>query len=114
MNFRIKFNLSEMATESLIKFMKFVLREIDDSEFNFFSNSLYLTRKILGLQDKFHSFVTYPKCYKLYNKQDVIEFQENENIFVMKCNHIKFSNSTNRRIKSCKIELSKKSKLLNG
>ncbi|RHZ77570.1 hypothetical protein Glove_176g78 [Diversispora epigaea] len=71
MSFRIKFNLLETATESLIKFIKLLLSEIGNSEFDTFPNSIYMTKKELGLRDDFYSFPTCPKCHKLYNKQEV-------------------------------------------
>src|SRR3954447_18108858 len=67
MSFRMRFNLLETATESLIKFFKLVLIEISGSDFDTFPNSLYQARKDLDLKDRFHSFVTCPKCHKLYN-----------------------------------------------
>ena len=74
MTFRIRFNISETATESLIKFMKLVLVEIDGEDFSKFPNSLYLARKILGLKDQFRILVPCPKCHKLYERQEVINF----------------------------------------
>ena len=62
------------ATEVLIKFMKLVLTEIGDDDFRTFLNSIYLTKKTLGLEDNFQSFVSYPKCYKLYQKVEVTNF----------------------------------------
>ena len=47
MSFRIKFNITESATEALIKFMKLVLTEIRGNEFKKFSNLIYLTKKFL-------------------------------------------------------------------
>src|ERR1043165_9742307 len=71
MTFQKKFNISETATESLIKLMKIVLKEIGGDIFDSFPDSLYLARNELGLKDRFHSFVPCPKCHKLHNKQDV-------------------------------------------
>ncbi|RHZ74531.1 hypothetical protein Glove_221g35 [Diversispora epigaea] len=70
MNFWIKFNLLETATESLIKFIKLLLSEIGNSEFDTFPNSIYMTKKELGLRNDFYSFPTCLKCHKLYNKKD--------------------------------------------
>ena len=62
MNFRKKFNIPETATESLIKFMKLVLKEVSGDAFSDFPDSLYLAKKKLGLKDRFHSFVLCPTC----------------------------------------------------
>ncbi|RHZ60640.1 hypothetical protein Glove_351g7 [Diversispora epigaea] len=95
-SFRIKFNLPETATESLIKFIKLLLSEIGNSEFDTFPNSIYMTKKELGLRDDFYSFPTCPKCHKLYNKQEVEDYKENDTNSVMKCRHVKFPNSATR------------------
>ncbi|RHZ87209.1 hypothetical protein Glove_39g5 [Diversispora epigaea] len=84
MSFRIKFNLPETATELLIKFIKLLLSEIGNSEFDTFPNLIYMTKKELGLRDDFYSFLTYPKYHKLYNKQEVEDYKENDINSVMK------------------------------
>src|SRR5438067_4572068 len=48
MNFRIRFNISDTATESLVKLMKLVLTEIGGNEFTNFPSTLYLAKKSLG------------------------------------------------------------------
>ncbi|RHZ78404.1 hypothetical protein Glove_165g32 [Diversispora epigaea] len=106
MSFRIKFNLPETATESLIKFIKLLLLEIGNSEFDTFSNSIYMTKKELGLRDDFYSFPTCPKCHKLYNKQEVENYKENDINSVMKCRYVEFPNSATRRNYQCQTILS--------
>ena len=108
MNFRIRFNISETATESLVKFMKLVLTEIGGNEFTNFPSTLYLAKKSLGLNDRFHSFVPCSKCHKLYNKDEVVNFRQNENLSIMRCNHIEFLNSSSRRLRPCDMPLSRK------
>ena len=108
MMFRIKFNISETATESLIKFMKLVLTEIGDNTFSEFPDSLYLARKVLGLKDHFHLFVPCPKCHKLYRKQEVEQFQQNGSTAVMNCRHVEFPNSSLRMGRFCNTPLSRK------
>ena len=51
MNFRIKFNLSNTATEALLKFMKLVLTKIGGNEFEYFCESLYTAKNFFGLSD---------------------------------------------------------------
>ena len=48
---RKKFNISETATESLIKFVKLLLTEIGSSDFNKFSGTLYSARNAIGLKE---------------------------------------------------------------
>ena len=105
MNFRIKFNLPDVATDALIKFVKLVLTEIGGTEFENFCGSLYIAKKLLGLSDTFVSFVVYNKYHKLYKKDEVINFQRNNQILVMKCTYVEFSNSATRRKKICNADL---------
>jgi Transposase family tnp2 len=113
MNFRIRFNLSDTATEALLKFMKLVLIEIGGNEFENFCGSLYIAKKFLGLSDQFVSFVACQKCHKLYKRDDILNFQQNNRPSIMKCVHVEFPNSATRR-KYCNTPLSTQSKLLNG
>ncbi|GET51674.1 hypothetical protein GLOIN_2v1775288 [Rhizophagus irregularis DAOM 181602=DAOM 197198] len=114
MSFRTRFNLPETATESLIKFLKLVLTEIGSPDFDTFPDTLYLARKALNLEDRFHSFVTCSKCHKLYNKQEIKSFLQNEQPAIMKCCHVEFPNSTTRRLRLCQTPLAQKTTLLNN
>ncbi|GBC33357.1 hypothetical protein GLOIN_2v1786478 [Rhizophagus irregularis DAOM 181602=DAOM 197198] len=73
MNFQTKFNIAETVTETLIKFMKLALCEFSNNDFNDFSDSLYLTRKKLELNDQFHSFteLTLNRTYECDNGKRV-------------------------------------------
>ena len=106
MSFRTRFNIPETATESLIKFMKLVLEEIGSDKFKNFPDSIYLAKKALGLKDQFQSFVPCTKCHKLYSKQEVENFRQNETLTIMKCNHVEFPNSARRRLHFCNTPLS--------
>ena len=106
MSYRTRFNITETATEALIKFMKLVLTEIGGDDFKDFPNSIYLTKRVLGLEDNFQSFVPCPKCHKLYQKQEVVNFRQRDTLAVMKCHHVEFPNS-NRPV-YCDTSLSQK------
>src|SRR5262249_25461129 len=54
-------------------------------------------KKLLGLKDRFHSFVPCTNCHKLYNKEKVVNHRQNERLSIMKCNHVEFPNSSARR-----------------
>ena len=92
MNFRIKFNLSDIATEVLLKFMKLVLTKIGGNEFEYFCGSLYTAKTFLGLSDQFISLVACQKCHKLYKQDDILCFQQNNRPSIMKCVHVEFPN----------------------
>ena len=106
MNFQTRFNVTETATEALIKFMKLVLCEVAGNDFDAFPNSLYLARKMLGLSDQFHNFVPCPKCHKLYQNQEVTNFQQEGNPTIMNCQHIEFPNLSLRKSRLCNTPLS--------
>jgi len=88
--------------------MKLVLIEIGGNNFRDFSDLIYLTKKTLRLKDQFHSLVPCPKCYKLYQKQEVTNFQQNGIPAIMTCRHIEFPNSSLRNSRSCNTPLSRK------
>ena len=112
MNFRIKFNLLNTATEALLKFISLVLLEVG-VEFEPFCSSLYTANQSLGISDSFIKFVAYKKYYKLYKVDKVEKFQQNNQIIMIKCIHIEFPNLVTK-CKICSIVLSTQSKLLNS
>ena len=73
------------ATEVLIKFMKLVLTEIGSDNFRIFLDSIYLIKKVLELENNFQNFVSCSKYYKLYQKVEVINFQQGNTLTIMKC-----------------------------
>ena len=107
----MRFNISETATESLIKFISLLLKEIGSTVFENFPDTLYKTRNFLNLEDRFHSFVACTKCHKLYNKQEVEEFRQNETLAIMKCRYIEFPNSS--RLQMCQTPLAHQIRLKN-
>ncbi|KAF0558608.1 transposase domain-containing protein [Gigaspora margarita] len=112
MNFKIQYNISEGAIEVLLKFIKLVLIVVSSIKFNNFPTSKYKMNKTLGLSDKFISFVSCPKCHKLYKEEEVINFKHNNQVSIMSCTHIEFPNLKIRKKKICSTNLSTQSKLL--
>ncbi len=82
------------AIKVLIKFMKLVLTEIDGDNFRTFLDSIYLIKKALGLEDNFQNFVFCLKCHKLYQKDEVTNFQQENTLAIMKCQYVEFPNSS--------------------
>jgi len=99
MKFRLNYNLPNTATEALIKFVKILLKDCENINYESFSNTLYKAKKSLGLVT---SFAVCQKCHKLYNKDDVTNIQRQT---VMKCSHIEFPNSPIKRFKECETPL---------
>ena len=114
MSFRTRYNLPETATESLLKFIKLLLKEIGSTDFDRFPDTLYLMRKELDIKDRFHSFAACSKCHKLYKQQVVENFREDGVSAVMKCQHVEYPNSTKHRENRCQTALTQKTKMLNG
>lgn len=111
MKFRSNFRLPDTATEILIKFVRMLLEDCGDSEYELFPKSLYLARQTLGLVDQFVSFAACQKCHKLYKKDDVTDIRQQS---VMKCSHIEFPNSATKRSKRCQTPLAKRVTLNNS
>ena len=109
LSFCRKFNILEIATEFLIKFVKLLLTEIGSSDFNRFPSTLYSARNAIGLKEQHHNFAVCSKYNKLYNKKEV-----KENLAVIKCNHIEFLNLVTRKSRSYQMPLSEKSVLFNN
>jgi hypothetical protein len=105
MKFRSNYNLPNTATEALIKFVKILLKDCENIDHESFPNSLYKTKKSLGLVDQFTSFVACQKCHKLY--------KNNEGETHTKCSHIEFPNSSRNRFKECETPLAKQISLNN-
>src|SRR5271170_669869 len=105
MNFRIKFNLLNTATDTLLKFMKLVLTEISGTKFELFCSSLYTANMFLGISNEFVKFVIYKKYHKLYNRNKVTKFWQNNQISTMKCTHVEFSNLVTKQKKICNTAL---------
>ena len=55
MKFRSNYNLPNTATEALIKFVKILLKDCGNLNYELFPNSLYKAIKSLGLVDQFTS-----------------------------------------------------------
>ncbi|KAF0504231.1 transposase domain-containing protein [Gigaspora margarita] len=106
MNFKIQYNISEGAIKALLKFIKLVLIVVSGIEFSNFPISKYKMNKTLGLSDEFISFVSYPKCHKLYKEEEVINFKHNNQVLIMSCTYIEFPNSKIRKKKICSTNLS--------
>ncbi|CAG8735586.1 15955_t:CDS:1, partial [Funneliformis caledonium] len=93
LRFQTRFRLSDTATDTLIKFVKHVLTELDhNDQFKDFLTSLYTTRKKLGLKYQFITFSVCPSYHKLYNINDVEQHTIQEQKAIKRCNHIQFPN----------------------
>jgi hypothetical protein len=110
MKFRSNYNIPDTATEALIKFVKFLLKEYGNIDHESFPNSLYMARKILGLVDRLVSFAACQKCHKLYKRNDILAQDKRS---IMNCSHVEFPNLNTKRYKQCQTPLAKQITLNN-
>ncbi|CAG8756000.1 13241_t:CDS:2, partial [Funneliformis caledonium] len=111
LRFQTRFRLPDIAIDTLIKFVKHVLTELDHERFKNFSTSLYTTRKKLGLK---HQFVTFSVCssyHKLQNIDDVEQYTIREQKVIKKCDHIQFPNNHHHSLQKCDTPLSEQKEL---
>src|SRR5256884_3098123 len=60
-----------MATNSLIKFIRYLLISLDKNTYSKFSTSLYMARKLFGISDQIIKYTTCQTCCKLYSIKDL-------------------------------------------
>ncbi|CAG8454784.1 27038_t:CDS:2 [Dentiscutata erythropus] len=115
LKFQSRFNLSEAAIDTLIKFIYIILVEIGGKiHFGHYPNSIHMVRKYFKIGKNFMKYVTYPNCSKLYRKDDVVSSQNNKKeLEIKKCNHIEFLNIIGtRQKKTCNSALAVQKKYL--
>src|SRR4051794_6343358 len=66
LRFQTRYRLPDTAIDTLIKFVKHILTELDCDRFKDFPTSLYTARKKLGLKHQFVNFSICPSCHKLH------------------------------------------------
>ena len=66
-----RYRLSDTATDSLIKFIRYILVLIDKNTYLNFLTSLYMARKLLGIYDHIIKYATCGKCCKLYTVKEL-------------------------------------------
>ncbi|CAG8532192.1 115_t:CDS:2 [Funneliformis caledonium] len=63
--------LSDTATNSLIKFMRYLLLLVDRNIYSEFPKSLHIVRKLFGISDHMIKYATCKKCCKIYAVKDL-------------------------------------------
>ena len=104
-----------MATDSLVKFIRYILILLDKNTYNSFPTSLYMARKKLGVCAHVIKYATCEKCCKLYNVSEVSTDKPNQVPTTIHCNHSEFPNHpmANQR-KECGAKLAKNVPVSNG
>ena len=103
LKYQARFRLSDVAIDSLIKFFRMVLLDVNHSRFRDFPTTLYMTRKLLGLGKQDKAYAVCPDCNTLYKVSEILQ-QNTE----YKCTHVEFPNHPrqNRR-QPCGTQLMK-------
>jgi hypothetical protein len=97
--------VSEEATEVLVKYIHRLLCEFgDENLFENFLSSMYKLRKHLKI-DNFITYSVCQSCNKLYTKKEVVNSQNNNRqLSIKKCNHVKLLNIIrSRQIVICNL-----------
>ena len=72
MRYQQRYRLADTATESLVKFMHFLLTDLNQNKFKNFPPSLYLAWKLMGLGQSINNYATYSACNRLYEPNKVM------------------------------------------
>ena len=67
LKYQERYRLSDVATNSLIKFIRYLLISHDKNTYSTFPTSLYMARKLFGIGDQIIKYATCPTCCKLYS-----------------------------------------------
>ena len=68
LKYQERYRLSDVATNSLIKFIRYLLIFHDkNNTYSTFPTSLYMARKLFGIGDQIIKYATCPTCCKLYS-----------------------------------------------
>ena len=71
LKYQERYRLSDMATNSLIKFIRYLLISLDENTYSKFPTSLYMARKLFGIGDQIIKYATCQTCCKLYSIKDL-------------------------------------------
>src|SRR5260363_414499 len=71
LRYQQRYRLPDTATESLVKFMHYLLTYLDQDQFNNFPESLYLAQKLMGLGLHINNYTPCSACDKLYEPSNV-------------------------------------------
>jgi hypothetical protein len=111
LRFQTRFRLPDTAIDTLIKFIKHLLTELDCERFKNFPTFLYTTRKKLGLNHQFVNFSVCPSCHKLHSLDDIKQHTIQEQKAIKKCDHVQFPNNHRHSLQKYDTPLSEQKEL---
>ena len=114
--YQSRFRLSDVAINSLIKFFKMVLLDVDPTRFEKFPTSSYMAKKLLRIVKQEKTYAVCPDCNTLYKVSEILpQNLQNVSSTGFKCTHVEFPNhpKQNRR-QACGAELTNKVPIVRG
>jgi hypothetical protein len=94
LQFQQRYKLSNIAIDSLFKFLKFFLLTIDENKFSSFPSSLHMAKQMLGISIKMIKFAACNKCHKLYDIKEISNKTE-----VPTCSFVNYPNHSMERFR---------------
>ena len=92
MKYQQRFNVSDVGTETLIKFLRIILVHFKINEADKFPTSLTTTKSSLGILTKYKKYVACPKCHKLYDLLEVKNYSEENQPACKMCTYVEYPN----------------------
>ena len=92
LKYQQRYRLPDTATDSLLKFIHYLLTYLDQDQFTNFPKSLYLVRKLMGLGLCINNYATCLACNKLYNHNEVITKKPGQIPICLRCTFVEYSN----------------------
>lgn len=104
LRYQQRYKLSNIAIDSLFKFLRFFLLMADKNKFSSFPSSLYVAKKTLGISTNIIKYGACNKCHKLYDINEISNKTE-----IPTCSFINYPNHSQERFrKKCNNPLVKK------
>lgn len=115
LQYQNRYQISETAIDSLMKFMRIILIEADNIRYQDFPTSLYTAKRHLHIPKPHIPFAACPKCHKLALVDDIRTFKLNGQPSIKQCNGAEFPNHQNpQKRKPCQEPLARSIQTENG
>jgi hypothetical protein len=93
LQYQQRFKLSNVAINSLFKFLNLLLSTLDKNKFSSFPTSIYMAKKKMGIP-KIFQFAACNKCHKLYDFNEIVKTTE-----IPSCSFVNYPNHSMQRFR---------------
>ena len=108
LRYQQRYRLADTATESLVKFMHFLLTDLNQNKFKNFPPSLYLARKLMGLGLYINNYATCSAYNRLYEPNKVITKKPGQILICFYCTFVEYPHySMSKMRQPCNQQLAK-------